>query len=160
MLRNKKTIKSLRLKFTNSRGPFIPLYDYNKMFGCCHGSCHPPNQSQELPQGRATLLREELSQHGAYQYFHQRENWFSSKAITEITWFHLQLLHGALGSPPSYRLPLGWPQDLRLMGQVEKPFVSPRLGVLTLIGYSPRSLCLNLSPVLMECSSPAYFCQD
>lgn len=125
VLLNKKTIKSLRLKFTNSRGPFIPLYDYNKMFGCCHGSCHPPNQSQDLPQGRATLLREELSQHGAYQYFHQRENWFSSKAITEITWFHLQLLHGALGSPPSYRLPLGWPQDLRLMGQVEKPFVSP-----------------------------------
>lgn len=45
------------------------------------------------------------------------------------------------------------------MGQVEKPFVSPWLGVLTLICFSIRSLCLNLRLAVTECSSPTSFYQ-
>ena len=59
-------------------GTVISFYDYNKMLGCSQGTCHPPNQSLQLPAmgGHPSSL----AQHGA----HQLENWFSSKTIRRL----------------------------------------------------------------------------
>ena len=66
------------------RAPSFPFMIIIKCLGAARGLAIPPNQSLQLPHGRATLPAKELSQHGVHQHFHQLENWFSSKTIGRL----------------------------------------------------------------------------
>lgn len=136
--------------------PFIPLYNYNKMVGCRQRTYHLPNQSLELPQGKATGEPEELSQH---DIFISDRTGLLLSCITEINGSICSCLMGIWGALP----PAIWPGlacEFVVNGASRDAVSFPLAGCALSTPLLYQLLCLNLSLAQVECpSTRIYQCQ-